>query len=119
MADPFGRVNDEQQARYAVEAYQRAQEEWPWADVVNYWFFKRATDLEKDQPSYYFRLLEPNFTPTLAWHSLGEYASSPEASAVETQPSVTYSMQRIRPVFALTGGALLFFWLIGYLAPKP
>jgi len=119
MADPFGRVNDEQQARYAVEAYQRAQEEWPWADVVNYWFFKRASDLEKDQPSYYFRLLEPNFTPTLAWHSLGEYASSPEASAVETQPSVTYSMQRIRPVFALTGGALLFFWLIGYLAPKP
>jgi hypothetical protein len=119
MDEPFGRVNDEQQARYAVEAYQRALEEWPWADVINYWFFKRPSDLEKDQPMYYFRLLEPDFTPTLAWYSLAEYASSPEASAVEPELSVYYSLQRIRPVLALTGGAFLFFWLIGYLAPKP
>ena len=59
----FGRVTEEQQARYAAQAYIRAQREWPWMGVMNYWFFKRATDLEMDQTFYYFRIVEPDFTP--------------------------------------------------------
>ena len=73
----FGRVSREEQARYAVEAYERAQREWPWMGVMNYWFFKRATDAEKNQAFYYFALVEPDFTPWPAYEALREYLNRP------------------------------------------
>ncbi len=78
----FGRVTEEQQARYAVDAYRRAQEEWQWVGVVSMWFFKRASDYERDQPMYYFRLVEPDFT------SLPVYAA---VKAYTAQARVVYS----------------------------
>jgi polysaccharide biosynthesis protein PslG len=75
----FGYVTPEQQARYAVDAFRRAQEEWPWVGVVNVWFFKRATDTETDQAMYYFRLVEPDFTPMPIYHTLKEYFHSGDA----------------------------------------
>jgi hypothetical protein len=74
---PYGQVSEEQQARYVIEAYQRIQEEWPWVGVANFWFFKRATDLEKDRPEYYFRMVEPDFTPLPVYEALVEYANQP------------------------------------------
>lgn len=71
----YGRVTPEQQARYAVEAYQRAQAEWPWVGVVNFWFFKRASDSERDQAWYYFRMMEPDFTPLPVYEALKVYAT--------------------------------------------
>jgi hypothetical protein len=76
---PFGAVTLEQQARYAVEAFERAQQEWPWLGVINVWFFKRATDTEADQAMYYFRLVEPDFTPMPVYYALQEYFASDEA----------------------------------------
>jgi hypothetical protein len=73
----FGFVTLEQQARYAVLAYQRAQEEWPWVGVVNFWFFKRATDAEADQAMYYFRLAEPDFTPMPVYDALKSHFAEP------------------------------------------
>lgn len=72
-AAPFGRVTAQQQSRYAVQAYERAQSEWPWMGVMNYWFFKRAYDNERDQPFYYFRLLDPDFTPQPTYSALKNY----------------------------------------------
>ncbi len=76
---PFGYVTLEQQARYAVLAYQRAQREWPWLGVVSFWFFKRATDTEQDQPMYYFRMVEPDFTPMPVYDALKTYIHSEQA----------------------------------------
>ena len=59
----FGQVTPQQQADYVVQAYQRAQREWPWVGVVNFWFFKRPDTSEQDQSWYYFRMVEPDFTP--------------------------------------------------------
>jgi hypothetical protein len=73
----YGRVTQEQQARYAVQAYRRAQEEWPWMGVLNYWFFKRATDTETDQVFYYFRMAEPDFTPLPVYDAMKQYANQP------------------------------------------
>jgi hypothetical protein len=73
---PFGRVTEQQQARYAVQAYERAQAEWPWMGPMMYWFFKRADDHEKDQPFYYFRMLDPDFTPHPVYDALKQYAAS-------------------------------------------
>ena len=47
----YGQVTEEQAARFAVEAYQRAEREWPFVGVLSYWFFKPADDHEKkDDP---------------------------------------------------------------------
>ncbi|MFN2108794.1 MAG: hypothetical protein ACK2UI_03970, partial [Anaerolineae bacterium] len=66
----YGRVTLEQQARYAPLAYERIQREWPWVGVTTVWFFKRASDSERDQPFYYFRMVEPDFTPLPIYESL-------------------------------------------------
>ena len=72
---PYGRVTLEQQARYAVMAYQRAEEEWPWVGVVNFWFFKRPTEdwLKENKPEYFFRMAEPDFTLLPVYYALKSY----------------------------------------------
>lgn len=70
---PYGRVTEQQQGSYAAQAYQRAQSEWGWMGVMNYWFFKRAYDNERDQPFYYFRLFDPDFTALPAYDTLKQY----------------------------------------------
>ena len=57
----YGRVSQEKQAIYAIEAYRRAAREWPWMGVMNYWFFRRPSDAEQGQTWYYFRMVEPDF----------------------------------------------------------
>ena len=72
----YGRVSLEQQARYAVEAYRRARE-WPWMGVMNYWFFRRPSDAERDQAWYYFRMVEPDFTTLPVYDAVAELAHEP------------------------------------------
>ncbi len=69
----FGQVSPEQQARYAPLAYQRAQAEWPWVGVNAFWFFKRASDAERNQAWYYFRMADPDFTLQPVYASLQAY----------------------------------------------
>jgi hypothetical protein len=71
----YGQVTLEQQARYAPLAYQRAMEEWPWVGVINLWFFKRASDAERNQSWYYFRMVEPDFTPMPVYEALQDYTA--------------------------------------------
>lgn len=71
----FGQVTPEQQARYAVLAYQRALAEWPWVGVINTWYLKRATDdwFREGKPEAYFRLADPDFTLQPVYESLKAY----------------------------------------------
>lgn len=59
----FGQVTPQQAADYMPQLYERAQKEWPWVGVMNYWFFTRAGDWERSQPMYYFRMVEPDYSP--------------------------------------------------------
>ncbi|MGD1993433.1 MAG: hypothetical protein PVI59_09590, partial [Anaerolineae bacterium] len=59
--------------RYAPLAYQRALEEWPWVGVINFWFFKRPGVAEQNQAWYYFRMMEPDFTPMPVYDAMREY----------------------------------------------
>lgn len=74
----FGQVTLEQQARYAALAYQRALAEWPWAGVINTWYFKRATDdwFREAKPEAYFRLADPDFTLQPVYESLKAYMTT-------------------------------------------
>lgn len=74
-AEPtFGRVSEELQARYTVRALERARSEWPWMGVMNLWFFRRPHQDEWEQPFFYFRLVDPDFTPRPVWRAVREYA---------------------------------------------
>jgi hypothetical protein len=76
-AAPYGRVTPDQQARYAVEAYQRAARDWPWMGVMNYWFWRRPNENERDQAWYYFRMVEPDWTPLPVFEALATQAQQP------------------------------------------
>jgi len=74
----YGQVTQEQQARYSALAYERMQREWPWLGVGFYWFFKQADDRERDNnPQYYFRMVEPDFTPLPVYDALKAQATQP------------------------------------------
>jgi hypothetical protein len=79
----YGIVTEDQAARYMPLAYQRAQEEWPWIGNISYWFFKRPADYEKNQAFYYFRMVEPDFTPLPVYNSMKQY--------ITTQQPVLYA----------------------------
>jgi hypothetical protein len=116
MEARFGRVSEAQQARYTVQAYKRILEEWPWVEVANTWFLKRPADMEKDQSWYYFRLLEPDFTPLPVYDALVEQnQSGPE---IATMPRWIYGWHNLRPLFFTVGAALLFFSLLVWLSPQ-
>lgn len=72
----FGIVTPAEQAKFVPEVFERAREEWPWVGVMSVWFFKRPSDAEKNQSWYYFRLLEPDFTPTPLWEAIRQYAAT-------------------------------------------
>jgi hypothetical protein len=74
----YGQVTPEQQGRYAALAYQRMQQEWPWLGVGFYWFFKQADDRERaGNPQYYFRMVEPDFSPLPVYEALKTQATQP------------------------------------------
>ncbi len=112
----FGRVSEEQQARYAVAAYQRAQAEWPWIGINAYWFFKRPADWERDQAWYYFRMLEPDFTPLPVYDAVAEYATAGQSP--EPMAAWAYGWQAARPGLFLCGAAVLFLAALRALAPN-
>ena len=69
----YGIVSEAEQARYVPQTYERAKKDWPWVGVMSVWFFKRASDAERNQAWYYFRMLEPDFTPTPLYGALRSY----------------------------------------------
>ncbi len=79
----FGQASLDQQARFTVGAYERALAEWPWAGVINTWYFKRATDewVQQARPEAYFRLADPDFTLQPVYASLQSYLTT-------TQPAL-------------------------------
>jgi hypothetical protein len=112
----FGRVTEAQQARYAVGAYDRARAEWPWVGVNAYWFFKRPADWERDQAWYYFRMLEPDFTPLPVYDAVAEYVTAGASPA--PMSGWQYAWMSARPALFLFGAAVLFLALLRYLAPR-
>jgi hypothetical protein len=74
----YGRVTQEQQARYLPLAYDRLLAEWPWVGVANTWYLKRATDdwEQNSRPEAYFRLLAPDFAPLPVYLAMQSYIAA-------------------------------------------
>lgn len=88
----WGRVSERQQAEYAVEGIRMAREEWPWAGVFMYWYFRQVGNITPDQPEYYFRMVDTDFTPRQVYLAFQDVALAQEIAGPglyqETSPAV-------------------------------
>ena len=66
-------VDEETQARWLVEGYERARREWPWMGVMNVWYF-REPDPRPDEPANYFAIVRPDYTSRPAYDALKAYS---------------------------------------------
>lgn len=116
ISPDFGQVSEEEQARYAVEAYARAQSDWPWLGVMSYWFMKRPSDQEINQAWYYFRLLEPDFTPLPVYDALAGYMNSNPTQTLA--PRWTFWWIQLRPTLFWISTAVFLTLTLYTLLPK-
>ncbi|HNS51064.1 MAG TPA: beta-galactosidase [Anaerolineae bacterium] len=65
-----------QRAAFTVRAYQKAEQEWPWCEVVALWAFRYP----RPANSYldYFTFVTPDFTPKPVYTAVQEYARGGE-----------------------------------------
>lgn len=68
-------VDEQTQARWLVEGYERVRREWPWMGVMNVWFFRDPTS-DPRQPASWFAIVRPDFTPRPAYAALQEYGQT-------------------------------------------
>ena len=66
-------VDEETQARWLVEGYERARREWPWMGVMSVWYF-REPELKPEEPAHYFSIVWPDYTPRPAYDALKAYS---------------------------------------------
>jgi hypothetical protein len=69
------RVTERQQADWTVEGVLRAQREWPWAGVFCTWYFRQVGDVPATKSEYYFRLVDPDFTPRPIYNAIKKAAT--------------------------------------------
>ncbi|MFI5266889.1 MAG: O-antigen ligase family protein [Chloroflexota bacterium] len=93
-ASPWGSVSLDEQANWTVQAYQRAQREWPWLGVMNLWLFQDPTPAAKD-PTQFFGLVDQQFQPRPVYEAIRALAHAPPAAPTSHQPAsnaaATYS----------------------------
>ncbi len=77
----YGRVTDEQQARYTVRGLQRIRQEWPWVGVANVWYLRQPGNWLPAQQEYYFRMVDPDFTVHPVYDAVGAFIRT--ATALE------------------------------------
>lgn len=66
----WGRVSEQQQAQFTIDAIRKAREEWPWAGIFCIWYFRQAGQILPDHSDYYFRMVDVGFTPRLLYRAV-------------------------------------------------
>lgn len=72
----WARVTEDQQAEWTVRGIEFARENWTWAGVFNIWFLRRPfADVDPAKSEYYFRMIDPDFTPRKVYKAVAEAAN--------------------------------------------
>ncbi len=71
------RVSEEEQAAWTVEGYRWAAEHWPWAGVINIWYFRQWGGKAPTEADYYFRMVDTDFTPRRLYDAVAAEAGKP------------------------------------------
>lgn len=90
----WGRVTEEAQANYTVQAIDFARKNWPWAGVFSIWYFRQVGDISPDNAEYYFRMVDDNFTVRPLYVRVSEAAAAYQTAGPgeyqESAPAVIY-----------------------------
>jgi hypothetical protein len=106
------RVSEKEQAEYTVRGIALARREWPWAGVFMIWYFRQVGNIAPEQPEYYFRMVDSDFTPRLSYRAIQEATRRPQVYGPglyqESSPALKMrgQWQAIRTAEA-SGGAYL------------
>jgi len=72
----WGRVTEQQQTEYTRQAVAMARAQWPWLGVMNLWYFRQdGTRSSPGQSDYYFRMVNPDFSPTPLYAEIAKEAA--------------------------------------------
>ncbi|MEA3407563.1 MAG: hypothetical protein U9R48_05725 [Chloroflexota bacterium] len=86
------RVSEEEQAEYTLRGIELARQEWPWAGVFMIWYFRQVGNIPRERADYYFRLVDPDFTPQRLYFAVQDAAATQSAAGPglyqETNPNV-------------------------------
>lgn len=69
------RVTEQQQADWTIEGVDYARRNWPWAGVFCTWYFRQVGDIPPSRSDYYFRLVDPDFTPRPIYQAIKRAAA--------------------------------------------
>lgn len=90
----WGRVTEEQQADYTVRGIGFARKNWKWAGVVSIWYFRQVGDITLNNPEYYFRMVDVDFTPRPVYLAVSNAANSEQTAGPgryeETNPGLEF-----------------------------
>jgi hypothetical protein len=108
------RVTEEDQALYTLRGIEYARENWPWAGVFFIWYFRQVGNISPDDPGYYFRMVDVDFSPrriyTAVQDKAVQLAEAGPGYYEETNPAVNIAAGRwtaqIDP--SASGGSVLF-----------
>jgi len=106
------RVTEEQQAEYLLRGIELARQEWPWAGVFNIWFFRQVGTIPPNDPEYYFRMVDVDFTTREVYEAVKDAAAGLRVAGPghfeETHPAIEgiQDWQTVIDSFA-SGGAYL------------
>ncbi len=94
-------ISEDLQAQYLVDGYRRARIEWPWMSAMFVWAFKwpQTPSADPQDPTPYFAIVRPDYSPRKAYHALAEYAASqprPNGRYVVNTSSLSFSTYATR-----------------------
>ena len=70
------RVPEREQAAWTVEAVDYGLQQWPWIGVFGIWFFRQPFELlGPNNAAYFFRMVDPDFTPRLLYRAVQQAAT--------------------------------------------
>ena len=88
----WGRVTESQQAEFTLQGIDMARQDWPWAGVFMIWYFRQEGHIAPEQAEYYFRMVEPDFTPRPLYFAVQDATGQNQAAGPgtyeETDPAV-------------------------------
>ena len=87
------RVSEELQAEYTLQGIELSRRDWPWAGAFNIWYFRQTgQQYTPDDPAYYFRMVDLDFTPRRVYDAVQDATSAlfvaPLGHFEETHPAV-------------------------------
>ena len=89
------RVSEERQAAYTLQGIEHALANWPWAGVLNIWYFRQVGDISPERAAYYFRMVDVDFIPRRVYFAVKDKAAQLDEAGPgyyeETNPAVDAS----------------------------